>query len=66
MRSDCLAVADALDARDALAIPVEDAAATIYAIAGESTYLRLVEGSRWTPERYRAWLERTLKKTLLS
>jgi AcrR family transcriptional regulator len=67
MRSDCHDVAAALAARGALAADVsaDDAASTIYAIANDSVYLRLVDGCGWSPDRYRAWLEQTLRKTLL-
>jgi AcrR family transcriptional regulator len=67
MRSDCHDVAATLAVRGALAVDIttEDAASTIYAIANESVYLRLVDGCGWSPDRYHAWLERTLRKTLL-
>ena len=67
MRSDCHDVAATLAARGALAADIteDDAASTIYAIANESVYLRLVDGYGWSPDRYRAWLEQTLRKTLL-
>jgi hypothetical protein len=45
-------------------LTIDDAASTIYALANESVYLRLVDGYGWSPDRYRAWLEQTLKKTL--
>ena len=67
MRSDCHDVAATLAARGAVAadITADDAASTIYAIANESVYLRLVDGCGWSPDRYQAWLEQTLRKTLL-
>jgi AcrR family transcriptional regulator len=67
MRSDCHDVAATLAVRGALAVDIttEDAASTIYAIANESVYLRLVDGCGWSPDRYHAWLERTLRETLL-
>jgi hypothetical protein len=67
MRSDCHDVAATLAGRGALAsdVTANDAASTIYAIANESVYLRLVDGCGWSPDRYHAWLEQTLRKTLL-
>jgi hypothetical protein len=67
MRSDCHDVAATLDARGALAADVtaDNAASTIYAIANEAVYLRLVDGCGWSLDRYHAWLEQTLRKTLL-
>jgi AcrR family transcriptional regulator len=67
MRSDCHDVAAALAAQGALAADVttDDAASTMYAIVNESVYLRLVDGCGWSSDRYRAWLERTLRNTLL-
>ena len=68
MRSDCEQLAAALAARGALAagVSIDDAASTLYAIVSESVYLRLVDGRGWTPDRYRGWLERTLRRLLLS
>lgn len=68
MRADCHEVAATLAARGALPADVtaDDAAGTIYAIANESVYLRLVEGCGWSTDRYRTWLEQTLRKTLLA
>jgi AcrR family transcriptional regulator len=67
MRSDCRDVAAALAARGALAddVTVDTAASALYAIANESVYLRLVDGCGWTPDEYRSWLDRTLRKMLL-
>lgn len=67
MRSDCRNVAAALAARGALAedLTTDVAASTLYAIVNESVYLRLVDGCGWTPDEYRAWLDRTLTTTLL-
>lgn len=67
MRSDCRDVAAALAAQGALTtdLTADDAANTLYAILNESVYLRLVDGCGWTPDEYRSWLERTLRKTLL-
>lgn len=67
MRSDCRDVAAALAAQNALAdeISADTGASTLYAIVNESVYLRLVDGCGWTPDEYRAWLDRTLRKTLL-
>lgn len=67
MRSDCGAVATALAARGALPrdVTAAVAASTLYAVVNESVYLRLVDGCGWTTDQYRAWLDRTLTRTLL-
>ena len=67
MRSDCRGIAAALAAQGALAddLTTDVAASTLYAIVNDSVYLRLVDGYGWTPDAYRAWLDRTLTATLL-
>jgi AcrR family transcriptional regulator len=41
------------------------AAATLYAIAGESTYLRMTDGAGLSPDAYAGWLTDTLTATLI-
>ncbi len=41
-----------------------EAADTLYAIASESTYLRMTEGAGLPPDRYAAWLTETLAAVL--
>jgi hypothetical protein len=43
----------------------QPAAGTIYAIATETTYLRLTDGAGLSPERYARWLVDTLDAALL-
>ncbi|MGH2886814.1 MAG: TetR/AcrR family transcriptional regulator [Solirubrobacteraceae bacterium] len=66
MRARFGGIAAALKARDALAtgITQEHAAATIYAVANDSVYLRLVDGYGWTTEDYARWLGRLLTTAL--
>ena len=66
MRSDFREVADALDRAGALANTVtpEDAADTIYALAGHDVYVRLTRECGWTRARYAAWLADTLPAAL--
>ena len=45
-------VADRLDAAGLLRVDAQDAADTLYAIAAESTYLRMTEGAGLSPDRY--------------
>jgi AcrR family transcriptional regulator len=49
-------IADRLEETDRLRVPAEEAAATLYAIASETTYLR----SGLAPKRYAEWLAATL------
>ncbi len=49
-------IADRLDEAGRLCVPAEDAAATLYAVANETTYLR----AGMAPERYANWLAATL------
>ena len=66
MRSDFREVADALDRAGALADTVtpEDAADTIYALAGQTATVRLTRECGWTRARYAAWLADTLAAAL--
>jgi AcrR family transcriptional regulator len=66
MRSDYREVADALDRAGALADEVtpEDAADTIYALAGHDVYLRLTRECGWSGARYATWLAGTLAAAL--
>jgi len=57
-------VADRLDAAGRLRPSPQDAAASLYAIASESTYLRMTEGAGLSPERYAGWLAETLGAVL--
>ncbi len=53
-------IAQRLGRAGLLGVEEGEAAATLYAIANESTYLRLTEGAHMTPGRYADWLEETL------
>ena len=68
MRSNFGRVAAALHAHGALAegITEEQATATIYALANDSVYLRLVDGYGWSAQQYGRWLAHTLSATLLA
>jgi AcrR family transcriptional regulator len=44
----------------------QEAADTLYAVASESTYLRMTEGAGLPAERYARWLTETLEAVLLS
>jgi hypothetical protein len=59
------AIADALGEAGLLRVSVRDAADALYAIAGESTYLRMTEGAGMSPDDYAAWLADTLGAILL-
>jgi len=58
-------IAGRLDAAGLLRVGAQEAADTIYAIASESTYLRMTEGAGLSCERYARWLTDTLSATLL-
>jgi len=58
-------IAGRLDAAGLLRVGAQEAADTIYAIASESTYLRMTEGAGLSSERYARWLTDTLSATLL-
>jgi AcrR family transcriptional regulator len=68
MRGAFTEIARSLDAHGALpaGVTIDDAADTIYALANESVYLRLIDGCGWAPDRYAAWLTRVLKGALLA
>jgi AcrR family transcriptional regulator len=59
-------IAATLNARGALAPHISEgyAAATIYALVNDTTYLRLTEQYGWSAQEYAHWLERTLTTTL--
>ena len=59
-------VADRLDAAGLLRAGAQEAADVLYAIASESTYLRMTEGAGLPPDRYAAWLTATLSALLIS
>ena len=56
-------IADALDAAGVLTVSAADAADTLYALASESTYLRMTEAA--ARRDYARWLERILTAALL-
>lgn len=60
-------IAAALHTRGALAPAVSEpqAAATIYALANDSVYLRLTDGYGWTAQEYGRWLGSVLAAALL-
>ena len=59
-------VADRLAEAGVLRVDRQDAADTLYAIAAESTYLRMTEGAGLSPDRYAGWLAETLQTLLLA
>jgi predicted deacylase len=66
MRARFHGIAAALKARGAVATDTtpENAAATIYALANDSVYVRLVDGYGWTSRDYARWLGRLLTAAL--
>ena len=58
-------VADRLDEAGLLRAGAQDAADALYAIASESTYLRMTEGAGLSTDRYAAWMTDTLSALLL-
>lgn len=58
-------IADRLDEAGVLRVDAKSAAATMYAISSESTYLRMTEGVGLPPDRYAGWLTETLSAVLL-
>ena len=58
-------VADRLEGAGVLRAGAQEAADALYAIASESTYLRMTEGAGLSPDRYAAWLTDTLGALLL-
>jgi AcrR family transcriptional regulator len=59
-------VADRLDDAGLLRIGAQEAAATIYAINTETTYLRMTEGAGLSSDGYARWLTDTLGAILLN
>jgi AcrR family transcriptional regulator len=59
-------VADRLDEAGLLRIDAQEAAAAIYAINSETTYLRMTEGGGLSPHDYARWLTDTLGAKLLN
>jgi AcrR family transcriptional regulator len=59
-------IADRLEEAGLLWDDAATATATIYAIASESTYLRMTDGAGLPPDRYAGWLEATLEAVLLT
>jgi len=49
-----------------LRAPAREAADSLYAIASESTYLRMTEGAGLAPDRYGRWLADTLAAVLIA
>jgi hypothetical protein len=66
MRAGFRQLVAALHTQGALSPDVSEqhAAATIYALANDSVYLRLIDGYRWTSHDYGNWLARTLTAAL--
>jgi AcrR family transcriptional regulator len=58
-------LAERLNEAGLLRVGTQDAADTIYAIATETTYLRMTEGAGLTDDRYAGWLADMLSATLL-
>jgi len=65
LRAAFRAVADRLDEAGLLRAGPQEAADTLYAIAGESTYLRMTEAAGLPPDRYAGWLAATLSTLLV-
>jgi AcrR family transcriptional regulator len=66
LRAAYRAIADRLAAAGILRLSAEEAADTIYAIASESTYLRMTEGAGLSTGRYAQWLTDALAAVLLA
>src|SRR3954452_6641320 len=66
LRAAFRAIADRLDAAQLLRVSAQAAADAIYAIASESTYLRMTDGAGLRPDRYHGWLADTLGAVLLA
>jgi len=65
LRAALRVIADRLGDAGLLRASVQEAADSLYAIAGESTYLRMTEGAGLPPEQYARWLTDTLEAILL-
>ena len=59
-------IADRLDDAGLLRAGAPESADSLYAIASESTYLRMTEGAGLSPDRYARWLTDTLSAILLN
>jgi AcrR family transcriptional regulator len=59
-------IADRLDDAGLLRAGAQEAADSLYAIASESTYLRMTEGAGLSSDRYARWLTDTLGAILLN
>lgn len=68
LRAAYAAVADRLAGAGLLrsGLTAAEAAATLYAICNETTYLRLTDSGQQPPERYAAWLTTTLTAAILN
>lgn len=65
LRTAFAVIADQLDEAGTLRVERAAAAATLYALANEATYLRMTEGTGLPPEHYAGWLADTLAAVLL-
>jgi AcrR family transcriptional regulator len=65
LRTSFRRLADRLHEGGLLRVDAQQAADTIYAIASESTYLRLTDGAGLSTDRYAAWLTDILTASLL-
>ena len=65
LRAAFRAIADRLDEAGLLRVGAQEAADTLYAIASESTYLRMTEGAGLAPDRYARLAHQTLSALLL-
>src|SRR5215213_6135677 len=65
LRAALRVIADRLGDAGLLGASAQEAADSLYAIAGESTYLRMTEGAGLPPEHYARWLTDTLEAILL-
>lgn len=66
LRAAFRAVADRLHEAGLLRVGAQEAADGLYAIASESTYLRMTEGAGLSSDRYARWLTDTLGAILLN
>jgi AcrR family transcriptional regulator len=66
LRAALRAVADCLHEAGLLRVGAQEAADDLYAIAGESTYLRMTEAAGFSPDHYARWLTDTLGAILLN
>ena len=66
LRAAFRAIADRLAKAGLLRVSPQQAADSLYAIASESTYLRMTEGAGLSPDRYAPWLTDTLGAVLLN